>query len=510
MDFSNTKSVDFRTWLLPTFGAMLFLMIALHAIFSPNAMLGDPGIGWHLISGRYMLENFTILDHDIFSYTRPGEPWVTFEWLFQCLAAGIEKLGGLPLLTVVCALIYGSIPVLIYRRMMLEGVNIYFSIAFTVLTLMALTAHAHARPHIFTYLFFTLLLERLIRFDRGDTSSRTLWVFIPLMILWTNLHGGFVVAFLVVGIAFAVACVRAYLYRTAEDRNRARTYILLGLGMALVSLINPFGWNLHLSIIKSLTMKSIHMMQEFQSPDFNTDDLLIRFFEMAIITGIVALILKKDRLNWTEFFLFVFFMSQGFHARRHVFLFFIVAAPMLARELSMLLVKEGSLLDRRSKKLRAMLDQLKSSRVWIPASCLFLILLSQFSPHLFRSDLYGFHLSKETGAYIGNNKDKFQRMFNTVNIGGVLVFYFWPDLKIFADDRNDFYGDDFYMNDLMAIHQLRPTWQTVLDKYEVSSAVMSSHSPLAALFKASTDWRLVFEDDMNTIFLHRAAFEDKD
>jgi hypothetical protein len=328
------------------------------------------------------------------------------------------------------------------------------------------------------------------------------------MIPWTNLHGGFVVAFLVVGIACAVSCFRAYFYGIVEDRNRARTYILLGSAMALVTLINPFGWKLHISIVKSLSMKSIHMLQEWQSPDFNNDELVVRFFEFAIVMAIIALSLKKDRLNWTEVYLFIFFMSQAFHARRQVILFFIVASPMLARELSMLFAKDGSWLNRRSKKLRIMLDQFKSSRIWIPASCLILILLSQFSPHLFRSDLHGFHLSKEAGAYISENKDKFKRMFNTDNMGGALVYYFWPDLQIFVDDRCDFYGDDFYMNDFMVIQQLRPTWQDVLDKYEVSSALIGRHSPLIALLKASTDWRLVFEDDMNTIFLRRGAFGD--
>ncbi len=138
-------------WVMPSLGLLVFVIHPLRTILTDQyKMLADPGIGWHLQAGHYMLERGEILRHDVFSHTRPGSSWVTFEWLFQCLAAGLEQLGGLPLLSAVCALLFAALPALLYRRMLLEKVNIYLACLFSVGAYLALLPHAHTRPHLFT------------------------------------------------------------------------------------------------------------------------------------------------------------------------------------------------------------------------------------------------------------------------------------------------------------------------------------------------------------------------
>jgi hypothetical protein len=117
MNRLQIEKTPFYYWLLPSFAVMSFTIYPFIVMFYPDIMLKDPGIGWHLISGHYMINHKELLGHDIFSFTRPGQEWTTYEWLFQCFAAGLEKIGGLPLLTVITALIYGSLPVLNYNRM---------------------------------------------------------------------------------------------------------------------------------------------------------------------------------------------------------------------------------------------------------------------------------------------------------------------------------------------------------------------------------------------------------
>ena len=465
-------------------------------------MLGDPGIGWHLKAGDLMLQSKSVLRHDLFSYTKPGETWTTFEWLFQCIIAFLENIGGLPLVSAIFALVYGILPLLLYRRMLLENVNIYLAFILSLVASLALIHHAHARPHVFTYIFFTLLLERIILFERKMVSSRTIYVFIPLMILWANLHGGFAAGIAVVGLSFAVACVKYFVGRSKWEFEKLRTYFIVGLGMFLVSMINPFGWHLHIGILEILNLESLPKMAEFSSPNFNSGLFYIMVFEIIILSAFLMLKQNKTSFNWTEIILVVFFLHQALHAVRHIFLFIIITIPFLGRELSGVIKKKGWFL-KHSEETMFEQKQLKSSLILLPTFCLAIIVLSQSVSTIFRHDLYELNLTKGAGNYIESNIEKFERTFNTENLGGAIIYHFWPKLSVFGDDRNDFYGDDFYLNDYAEVLHAKPKWHEVLNKYETSSAIISKYKPLISLFKTSNSWNLVYNDEKVHIFMKK-------
>lgn len=461
-------------------------------------MIKDPGIGWHLVSGQYMLENKVILNHDLFSFTKPGYQWVTFEWLFQCFAAGLSKIGGLPFLTSVTALIYGSIPILLYRRTQKDGSNIYISLALLFISYFALMGHCHARPHIFTYFFFTVLLERLFLYEQDRINSNSLFLFIPAMVLWTNIHGGFAVGLVVPGLAFIVKLCQFLYSKDHSDLKKAKTYFLLGLGLTLASMINPHGLNLHIFVIKCLSLESIHKFQEFLSPDFNSGILFITIFKFALLTFILIVAQKKNKISFLELVFVLFFIYQSLHATRHMFLFFILVVPILARELTNMINSE-SWLCRRSAIVAAEQRELKTDKIWVPVICATFILLSLLAPNLFKRDLYGRNLTLGAAEFIKDNMDKFQRPFNTDNVGGALIYHFWPDIKVYVDDRLDFYGDEFFKQEYLEVLHVKSNWEKVLDKHEITSAIIAS-KPLSTLMKASSNWSLVYEDNRNYLF----------
>ncbi|MEN8122914.1 MAG: hypothetical protein ABFS35_21420 [Bacteroidota bacterium] len=486
--------------IIPSFAAMSFIIYPALVLFYPDAMLKDPGIGWHLISGHYIIDNKEFLNHDIFSFTRPGQEWTTYEWLFQCFAAGLEKIGGLPLLTAATALIYGSLPVLTYKRMIKEGSNIYIAVLLLFLTFFGLFGHCHARPHIFTYLFFILLLERIFSYEQRQITARSLFLFIPVMSLWSNLHGGFLAGIAVTGIAFLSYSGRFFYFRETDDKDRAKTYFLFGIALFLASLVNPFGWNLHLSILHYLRLDSLHMMAEYVSPNFNSPYSGEMVFKFLVLALFLLISRKKHQTSLFELILIIFFIYQSFHAVRHIFLFCLLAVPILSKELTQIVNKYDNLFTKRSRELASQQHKLKSDWIWIPIICITLVILSMTATGLFKKDLYGQHLTAGAGAYIEANIKKFSRPFNTENIGGALIYHFWPEIKIFGDDRNDFYGDDFYIDEYMEILLAKPKWQTILTKYDITSAIVSSQR-LSTLMKASPDWCLTYENKKNTIFV---------
>lgn len=71
--------------------------------------------------------------------------------------------------------------------------------------------------------------------------------------------------------------------------------------------------------------------------------------------------------------------------------------------------------------------------------------------------------------------------------------------RVFIDDRNDFYGERFYL-DYAAVSQVQPNWQEVLDKYKIAWVWFPNNSSIVAKLKTSKDWKLLSQDEASSIF----------
>ena len=61
---------------------LVFLFCGMHGA---KTLLGDGDTGWHLRTGEWILAHGRVPDHDIFSFTRSGQPWFAWEWLWDVL-----------------------------------------------------------------------------------------------------------------------------------------------------------------------------------------------------------------------------------------------------------------------------------------------------------------------------------------------------------------------------------------------------------------------------------------
>ncbi len=110
-------------------------------------------------------------------------------------------------------------------------------------------------------------------------------------------------------------------------------------------------------------------------------------------------------------------------------------------------------------------------------------------------------LSRGAVQFIAEHPTRFARPFNTDDLGGALIYRFWPDLRVFVDDRIFVYGDDFVMRRNFAVFDAKKTWQKVLAKYGITAAVVNAHARCATLFRVSPEWELAYEDGLDAIFL---------
>ena len=494
-----------RAWLALPFTALVFLIHPIVALTRPAAVFQDPGTGWHLVTGRWILDTRAIPRDDFFSYTAAGNPWITYSWLFEAGGAALEKVGGLPLFAAACVLVYALLPVLVFRRSLRIGAGLFPALLASILAYLVLASHALARPHIFTYLFFALTLERLSDVQDGRATARSLRWLPLLLVVWANVHSGFPAALTTAGIFAAVAAFRGLVLRDADEWRRARVFGWSLVVMVVATFVNPNGAWLHAEIVRHLGMAATRYFSEFQSPDFHPSHVSIFAFEVMILLVVALVGLVGRRLAWVEIALLVFWLHEGLESVRHMNLFAIVAAPIIAREITIPLARRFPRFDARCRQIVAEQSALRAPLLYFPALAGCFLALSLVRALPFPSTLDGIQLTRGAAEFIAQRRDRFARAFNTDDLGGPLIYRFWPDLRVFVDDRIGVYGDRFIMDDYFKVLYGEAGWRDVLDRWGVTAAVVGKRTVCTELLREWTDWKIAYEDDRNVIFLRGDA-----
>ena len=188
-------------------------------------------------------------------------------------------------------------------------------------------------------------------------------------------------------------------------------------------------------------------------------------------------------------------------------LFVLVAAPIVARELSAIADRILPGIQARIARITAHHGALRSHLLYFPLIGIGFAGLAVAGATPFPTTLDGLQLSKGAGEFIAAHKERFERIFNTDNMGGPLIYKFWPDLKVFVDDRFFVYGDDFVIDKYLKVFFAERGWQDVLREYDVTAAVVASKTACDTLFRASPEWTLAYDDEKTSIFFRSGAAE---
>ncbi|MEM6885036.1 MAG: hypothetical protein AAF571_08390 [Verrucomicrobiota bacterium] len=501
---SDKPSLLFR-YVLPPYACFLLIGHMALILIRPEYPLGDPGVPWHFKWGQMLVETMSIPRQDFFSHTMYGGDWINYQWLFQALVGVTQLIGGISFTTAVLMSVYAFLPVLLFQRMLREGVNVIAGLVLAALAWFILTMHALDRPHVFTYLFFAILIERLYRLFDGETNLRKSWWLVPMVMVWTNMHGGFSVGLFTIGVVFLTALGRYLLDKTPEHLEVVKTIFLTGFCCGLASLINPYGIGLHLHVLSFLDLKVLANWQEFASPDFYSPSGNIRGFEFLILALCAVFFLRTSsdsRIKVLDLVLCLTFLHFALQSSRHIVLFTIVATPVIARGVNGLLKSRDKwYVVRRGFELTEEQLQMRGGRIYFPLIVVSYLMLSLSTSSLFQNHFYEIHLSRESAEFIRDHPDKFQRPYNTDNIGGALIYYFGPELKVFSDDRADFYWQEFMADTYFKVRFGQPGWDKVLEEYHVDSLILPKENALQAVLSLSPQWKKVHEDDLNVIYL---------
>ncbi len=434
---------------------------------------------WHLRVGQDILRQGALPAGDTYSYTRAGQPFVVHEWLFEALTALAYRAFAYRGLVLIMALIVTATYLLHYLLLRALGVGRALAgllVAWTLtLSFMSITM----RPHLFSTLFLSVELWCLYLYRSGH--RRAIWLLPPLMILWVNLHGAWIM-----GLAtLALFIVGEWL----NARARGEAVALKGAGLALLAalaatLVNPTGPQLLLYPLgfvggESATMRYI---QEWQPPNFR--EPMGFAFALSVIL-LIILGLRRPRFDYTLGLWAVAFAYLGFSAIRHIPLYALVVLPIIAQQLPARW--RGTEWPYRENRLTAAAN-------WLLA----LIVVGTMAGIVFGNPLAQIGRTPNLTAYPTESLAYLRdhpggKLLNEDGFGGYLIANL-PERPVFIDTRVDFYGRDF-LEEYITATRLKPGWRDVLARHDIGLILLSPDSPLIGALRDDPAWRVVIDGD---------------
>ena len=474
----------------------LFLVILFSGIFYLSLRpIIDPDFWWHLRTGQLMEQTSAILRVDPFSWTARGNPWITHEWLSELFINQIYKLGSYQLLTITFSLLITASLFFSYLRCPPES-KPYVAGFSLLLGALASGPLWGVRPQMITLLFTSIFLYLLDRYRRNGQFSTL--IPIPLiMLLWVNLHAGYILGIAVemtyiLGWMIELAILKFGKKESIDKITKNKFLILVGvLGASLLVMpINPSGLRIFTYPFKTLFDPAMQKyIQEWFSPDFH--QLMWQPLALLILALIGAGMIGNHRISITKILLTLGFGFAALRSARHVPLFAIVVIPVLAEQLSSL-IKIVPSAQAPSRLFRWM------NTLLIRAIALVMVLTLIQLPGK-QEEAVAINYPQDAVEWIVKNKPQ-GRLFNSYNWGGYLIWRLYPAYPVYIDGRADLYGGKF-LSDYMDIASAKLGWEEKLSQENLQIVLVESDSKLADALRQSSAWNISFEDKVSVIFI---------
>jgi hypothetical protein len=444
-------------------------------------VVDDPDLWGKIIYGLEQLASGSLLRIDTYSYTAFGAPLTNHEWLSEVMfALGWKTAGstGLWVIRIILvAVTLGIVLWLIYdtTRGIWAGLLVYATCWYEMARGFAI------RPQLFTYLFFAILLFLVHRIYL-KRSWNIWWVLAiaPLMSLWANLHGGFVVGLGLMSL-LAIYITMEWLHgRTTQQRL---LFTVLGLASSYAAtLVNPYGVGLWTWLARSLSESRSDKITEWAPMyGFEPQSAVIGFY-ITVALMVILLVGIRAKRNPFEWGLLLTVCVLAWINNRHGVLFCTAAAVFLPRHIESLF-----------PKLAAPRGFHKSFVVAAVVSCSVYAVGIHFLPG-----------HRPTAMLVETSKQP----YNAIKFihdnglrGNILVFFNWAQsaiyylhdtCKVAFDGRFRAVYPKKVEDDYFHFNNLDNKWENLIDHYHTQMVLMPGNWPGVKLLARRHDWQVVY------------------
>src|SRR3989344_2985603 len=476
--------------------SLIFLVFSLLFVgyFHPiNAMTQD--LGRHLLLGEIITQTGQVPKTNLFSYTYPDFPFINTHHLSEVIFFIIfSAFGSTTLLVVMTILMLIAYMLLVYGAKRFTK-NVALISAASIIYLPILFERTDLRPEIFSFLLTAIFVVLLFRYREKFTPF--IFALIPLEILWTNLHIYFPIGLILIGLFFLDAIVK----NQKNILSKPVLVLLLVLtGTSIGTLINPNGlsgalYPLHVFDNYGYAIEENQNIFFLQSLGFQKPSFPYFIIAVPLLWFSLFLTLRKSRL--IDWLLAVIFTVLALSAVRNFPLFvFATFIPF---------VYSASLLYEKLSKTR----MIANKRFKILAVILVMgILLLQIKGIVAKKGIGAKEVAgaKNAASFFEQNHLR-GPILNNFDIGGYLIYRFYPKERVFVDGRPEGYPKEFFQNTYIPMQQDEAVFAKQDEKYHFNTIFFShtDQTPWAAAFLKSivnnSHWRVVYLDDTAVILV---------
>jgi len=481
----------------PSLEDLIFIAVFLLVLAFGWQMLSiDSDLGRHLTLGNYILDNRTVPAHDLFSHTLPNQPRPPYEWLSQILLALANRLLGLDGVILLTAIIIAATFTLLFQFASHRSGSPIIAFVVTLIATGASSIHWLPRPHIITFLFLVIWVEKLEQL-KNDEPGR-LFTFPLLMIFWANLHGGFIFGLLAWGAYMIGRLIEKWQRKTTNSIGRK--LLLAGLFSLFATTVTPSLWRNWEAVLNNRSTFILSRTAETMPPNLTIPSVLP--FTLLLALTVTFFLVNRKTLSASHFFLLAGLGVMSLLMARNIPLFAIACTPILSRMIKTFLVRSNAW--RRSEERFAGFGR---QNHWYMISLTFTLGVIVFfiNSHIanhrsyfqFNPQVFPVEAMDWLATHPQNGK-----MFNEFNWGGYILYRSWPAQQVFLDSQSDFYGEAL-MKDYEQIITTQRNWENLLGKYQVSWAIIPSNSSLFTVLLENQDWETEYKDE-TAIIIHKS------
>jgi hypothetical protein len=480
----------------PSLKRTVVIYIFAFAFFFASRPISDADFWFHLKTGEYIIQTGLIPQSDTFSFTNYGAPWIAHGWLSGVIFYVVYSSLGFKALIFIFALLTALAFWIVFKRSSSHPFIAGFATLLGVWTVMPTIG---VRPRVFTLLLASVYLAVLSQYARRG-EGREIWWLVPLMVLWVNLHGGFLIGLALIGLTIIGipldALATGEKIRPVWPRLWTLGLVLTGSGFA--GLVNPYGIRIYaetISILRSPIYQQVVI--DWVSPDFHQAELLPLLILMLLT--ITALTLSPKRVRPSELLLFLATMYSTLKTQRNMAIFALVAVPLFADYFQKWLESTSF-----GKSLTPKQFSHMNGRTTV-FSLLLLLGLLPFIAKL-KSTVYAAPTQQMLGVPLNAVANLRERRltgntFTNPNIWGGYLIWALPSNPVYIDGRGLF--PEEFVKEYVQIIQGTADWRPPFERYGVKVVLIKPESMLARQLAGSAEWERVYYDEMSVVFRRR-------
>jgi hypothetical protein len=459
------------------FGAGLFVL----SVIAGNRALQDADTYCQIAVGQWIIDHRALPTVDVYSFTRPGAPWISSSWLAQVLYAAAYGLAGWAGPVILASLGIAAAYALLLHILSRHFAPVHATIVAMVATVLS-ASHFLARPHVLALPVMVAWVQGLVSAS-DDKRAPSFWL-LPLIALWANLHGGFVL-----GLALVAPFALDALWNAEADRRLrlAIAWMVFGVCAVAASCLTPYGWHSLLAARQILDLGgALALIPEWQPIDFSHLDA----FEIGLLTAMALMLWRGIVLSPPRILLVLGLLHMALSHTRNIEVLVLLAPLVLAKPLAAQLAP-------------AAVARTLSRSGWVGVAAVVALAGVATGAFAARYPFSPMVPQTPTAAVEVLKARKAQRIFHGPGFGGYLI---WSGLPVFIDGRAELYGEAFVVDALNALTLKNVgAFLSLLETYRIDAVLLSPAALPVQLLDRLDGWERIHADDKAVVYLRNPA-----